>query len=123
LALVRALERTFQGFTLEHIPRSKNSEADELVKTVANNLPMPAGTFYQALASPMTETTVKEFQTFLLTQCEDWRQAIIDALNNISNPEDEANTTRMVARARSYTMIEATLYKKGVVQPLLKCIS
>jgi hypothetical protein len=36
-------------------------------------------------------------------------------LKNISNPEDEANATRMAARARSYTMIEGTLYKKGVV--------
>jgi hypothetical protein len=44
-------------------------------------------------------------------------------LNNISNPEDEANATRMATRARSYTMIEGTLYEKGVVHPLLKCIS
>jgi hypothetical protein len=29
----------------------------------------------------------------------------------------------MAARARSYIMIEGTLYKKGVVQPFLKCIS
>jgi hypothetical protein len=28
----------------------------------------------------------------------------------------------MIARVRSYTMIKGTLYKKGVVQPLLKCI-
>jgi hypothetical protein len=59
----------------------------------------------------------------LLTECEDWRQAITDALHNIFNPEDEANAARMVARARNYTLIDETLYKKGVVQPLLKCIS
>jgi hypothetical protein len=29
----------------------------------------------------------------------------------------------MEARARNYTIIEENLYKKGVVQPLLKCIS
>jgi hypothetical protein len=44
-------------------------------------------------------------------------------LHNVFNPEDEANAARMAARARSYTLIEGTLYKKGVVQPLLKCIS
>jgi hypothetical protein len=87
------------------------------------NLGGYATTFYQVLMSPATKTAAKAFQTVLLTECEDWRQAIIDALNNISNPEDEANATRMVARVRSYTMIEGTLYKKGVVQPLLKCIS
>jgi hypothetical protein len=44
-------------------------------------------------------------------------------LHNIFNPKDEANAARMVARARNYTLIDETLYKKGVVQPLLKCIS
>jgi hypothetical protein len=52
------------------------------VKAVANNLPMPAGTFYQALALPATETSAKAFQTILLTECDEWRQVIIDALNN-----------------------------------------
>jgi ribonuclease HI len=51
LAMVRALERRFQGFTLKHIPRSENSEADELAKAVANNLHMPNGTFFQILKS------------------------------------------------------------------------
>ena len=36
--------------------------------------------------------------------------------------EEEASTTRMIARARSYTLIDRIFYKKGVVQPLLKCI-
>jgi hypothetical protein len=48
----------------------------------------------------------------MLTKCEDWRHAIIDALNNVANLEDEASVARMAARARSYTMIEGTLYKK-----------
>jgi hypothetical protein len=121
--LVRALERRFQGFTLKHIPRSENAEADELAKVVANNLPMPQGTFYQVLRSPATETATKAFQTVLLTECEDWRQVIIDSMNNVCTAEDEASTTRMTARARSYTMIDGILYKKGVVQPLLRCIS
>jgi len=29
----------------------------------------------------------------------------------------------MIARARSYVLIDGMLYKKGVVQPLLKCIT
>jgi hypothetical protein len=71
LALVRALERGFQGFTLKHIPRLENAEADELAKAAANNLPMPQGIFYQVLISPATETATGAFQTVLLTECED----------------------------------------------------
>jgi ribonuclease HI len=44
LALVRALARRFHGFTLKHIPRSENSEADELAKDAANNMPMRLST-------------------------------------------------------------------------------
>jgi hypothetical protein len=49
LVTVRALERMFLGFTLKYIPRAENSEADEQAKAVANNLPIPDGTFYQVL--------------------------------------------------------------------------
>jgi hypothetical protein len=71
LALVRALEWRFQGFTLKHIPRLENSKADELAKATTNNLPMLAGTFYQVLMSPATQIAAKAFQTVLLTECED----------------------------------------------------
>jgi hypothetical protein len=37
--------------------------------------------------------------------------------------EDRAATRRMEARARNYTIIDEILYKNGVVQPVLKCIS
>ena len=46
LNMVRALERRFQGFTLQFIPSVENTEADELAKAVANNPPIPDGTFY-----------------------------------------------------------------------------
>ena len=69
-----------------------------------------------------TWVTVKAFKTVLVTKSKDWRQLIIDCLNNVHHTEDEVSTARMTSRARSYTLIDGILYKKGVVQPLLKCI-
>jgi hypothetical protein len=66
---------------------------------------------------------VKALKQVLLTKSEDWRQLIIDQINIVQHLEDEASIARMVARARSYTLVDGTLYKKGVVQPLLKCIT
>ena len=54
LAIVRALEQRFQGFTLQYIPRAENAEADKLAKAAANNLPMPNGAFYQVPQVPAT---------------------------------------------------------------------
>ena len=65
---------------------------------------------------------MKAFKTILVIDSEDSRQLILDCLNNEHHTEDEASTARMTARARNYTLIDGILYKKGVVQPLLKCI-
>jgi ribonuclease HI len=46
LALVRRMENYFKGFTVEYIKRTKNTEADELVKAAARNSPMPANIFF-----------------------------------------------------------------------------
>ena len=59
----------------------------------------------------------------LLAEGEDWRQAIIDSLNNKANMEDEAIAKRMEARAKNYTTIQGNPYKKRVVLPLLKCMA
>jgi ribonuclease HI len=123
LAIVRALERRFHRFTLKYIPRAKNTEADELVKTVANNTPFLEGTFYQILQAPATQTTTKSFKTIMITEAEDWRPLIVDYLNNIHHPEDKVSTTRIVAWERSYTLMDGVLYNKGAVQLLLKCIT
>jgi hypothetical protein len=49
---------------------------------------------------------MKAFQEVLLTEFEDWRQPIIDSLNNVHHPDDEASVARMATRARSHTIIE-----------------
>jgi ribonuclease HI len=41
LAEVRKMERHFRGFTVEHLPRKNNSEADELAKKAARGEAMP----------------------------------------------------------------------------------
>jgi hypothetical protein len=76
---------------------------------------MPEGTFYQELQAPTKEVTPKAFKQILFTEFEDWRQLIIDQINNAHHLEDEASTARMAARARSYTLVDGTLYKKSVV--------
>ena len=86
-------------------------------------MPILEGTFYQVLKAPAMQVTMKAFKQVLLTESEDWRQLIIDQINNVQHSEDEASIARMAARARSYTLVDGTLYKKGIVQPLLKCIT
>jgi ribonuclease HI len=42
LSVVWSLEKQFKGFTLQHIERSKNEEADMLAKAAAKGDPLPS---------------------------------------------------------------------------------
>ena len=78
-------------------------------------MPILEGTFYQILQAPATQTTTKAFKTIPLTKSKDRRHLITDYLNHIHHLENEASIARIAARARSYTLIDGILYKKGVV--------
>ncbi|CAN6343250.1 unnamed protein product [Urochloa humidicola] len=51
LQLVRSLERKFQGFTVTHIPRADNAEADALAKATAQRHPVPPEVFFTTTQS------------------------------------------------------------------------
>jgi hypothetical protein len=70
---------------------------------------------YQVLHTPATKGLTKAFLEVLLTEFEDWRQPIIDSLNNIHLTDDEASAARVATRARSYTIVGGQLYNKEVV--------
>ena len=123
LSVVRALERRFQGFMVKYVPRAENKEADELAKAAATNSHIPLEVFYHVVKKPATDMLKMAFNSVMLVQNEDWRQVIIDTIHNSSSPKSEAEEHRMSARARNYTIIDNKLYKKGVVQPMLKCIT
>jgi ribonuclease HI len=60
LAIVRRMENYFKGFTVEYIERAKNVEADELVKVVARNTPLPADVFLQVISDASIKTIESE---------------------------------------------------------------
>lgn len=47
LETVRAMEKHFNGFSIEHIPRPKNSKADKLARAAARKQPLPPDVFYE----------------------------------------------------------------------------
>jgi ribonuclease HI len=46
LEMVREMERHFKGYTVQHIPRDDNNEADKLAKAVVRNQEMPLDVFF-----------------------------------------------------------------------------
>lgn len=54
---------------------------------------------------------------------EDWRTPITLYLLGHYHPTDQAEAKRMKYWSRGFTTIEGQLYRKGISQPLLKCIT
>jgi ribonuclease HI len=52
LAAIRSLERQFKGFTLQHVDRAKNEEADALAKAAARGEALPSNLFYHVIGTP-----------------------------------------------------------------------
>jgi hypothetical protein len=52
LAAVRGLEKQFKGFTLQHVERNKNEEADTLAKETTKGEALPSDVFYHVISTP-----------------------------------------------------------------------
>jgi hypothetical protein len=52
LTAIRSLERQFKGFTLQHVDRAKNEEADALAKAATRGEAFPSDVFYHVIGTP-----------------------------------------------------------------------
>jgi ribonuclease HI len=53
LTAVRSLEKQFKGFTLQHVDRARNEEADALAKAAARGEALPSDVFYHVISTPV----------------------------------------------------------------------
>jgi hypothetical protein len=123
LAEVRKMERDFRGFTVEHLPRMNNGEADELAKKAARGEVMPPDVFFEILTAPSTRPDKQPLSTVNAIASLDWRAPIIAFLRGHYEPVETHDLKRMQARAKGYILKDDVLFKLGVCAPLLKCIS
>jgi hypothetical protein len=123
LDAVQRMEASFEGFSVNNIPRGENKHADLLAKSAAHGLPLPSEVFFETIKAPSVELMERAVLTISLVHSEDWRTEIVPFLQGNCLSNDEAYNKRMEARAIPYVIIEGELYKQGVCSPLLKCLS
>ena len=123
LQFLREQEKYFEGFTVKNISRTDNSDTDKIVKATAQNTSLPQDVFFQVLTHASIKAKQEVPREVHIIQSEDWRAPIMAYLREHYEPEDEVNEVRMKHRARNYKIINNQLYKQGICEPLLKCIS
>jgi ribonuclease HI len=118
---VREMERHFKGYSVQHIPRDDNNEADKLVKAAARNQEFPPNVFFEIIKEP----SIKESRPKIVNVVEtpDWRAEIMAYLRDHYEPQDELQEKRLKQRARGYAVVNGELYKSGVTEPWLRCIT
>jgi hypothetical protein len=127
----RSLERQFKGFTLQHVDHARNKEADALAKGAARGEALPSNVFYHVIGTPAVHNPeglqitndIEGHRIVNVIMTEDWRAPITLFLQGYYRPSDVNKAKRLKHRCRDFTLIEGQLYKKGVSQPMLKCVT
>lgn len=123
LMAVRKMEKHFTGFTLRHIPRAKNEEANQLAKAAAQSIPLPPDVFFQLLTVKAAKEEEDHLVEIHAIASDDWRSPIFAFLSGAYESSSKQELERTKARAKQYSIIGFKLYRSGIIAPLLKCIN
>jgi hypothetical protein len=131
LTAVRSLERQFKGFTLQHVDRTRNKEADALAKAAARGDTLPSDVFYHAIGTPAVRNPeglqitndTEGHRIVNLNMTKDWQAPITLFQQGYYHPSDVNEAKRLKHRSRDFVLVGDQLYKKGISQPMLKCVT
>ncbi|XP_057730278.1 uncharacterized protein LOC130945585 [Arachis stenosperma] len=116
LEKVKDLTQKFEEVTIHHVPRERNTRADLLSKLASTK---PGEGNRSLVQGMMREPAV----TLHLSRLgPSWMDPITSFLENGKLPDDEKDATKLRREAVKYAIIQGQLFKKGLNQPLLKCL-
>ncbi|XP_070015774.1 uncharacterized protein [Nicotiana sylvestris] len=112
----------FKEWTLQHVPREQNSEANVLANLGSSikDDELSAGTVIQ-----LSSLVIKEGHAQINTTCLtwDWRNKYIEYLKNGKLPSDPKELRALRTKAVRFTLAEdGTLYRRTSDGPLAKCL-
>ncbi|XP_016192919.1 uncharacterized protein LOC107633837 [Arachis ipaensis] len=116
LEMVKELSKQFEEVTVQHVPRERNTRADLLSK-LASTKP---GTGNRSLIQGITKEPAVALHLTKISPS--WMDSITDFLQNGKLPGGEKEAIALRREAAKYTVIQGQLFKKGLSQPLLKCL-
>ncbi|XP_072074141.1 uncharacterized protein [Arachis hypogaea] len=118
LEKVKKLSEEFDEVTVQHISRERNTRADLLSK-LASTKP---GTGNRSLIQGLVKEPTVTLHIIQATNPLSWLDPIIDFLEGGKLPDDDKKAKALRREATKYTTIQGQLFKKGLNQPLLKCL-
>jgi hypothetical protein len=102
-----------------------------LHKAAAKGEALPSDVFYHIISTPAVRNPeglqitqdADGHRIINLIMVEHWWAPITLYLQGHYHPFDRKEAKRLKHRSRDFTIVEGQLYKKGISQPMLKCIT
>jgi hypothetical protein len=98
LEKVTEMERRLKDYSVQHISRNDNNEADKLAKAATKNHAMPPYVFFQIIKEPFIKEPKPKIVNIVETR--DWRAKIMAYLRGHYEPQDELEEKRLKATGK-----------------------
>ncbi|KAJ1386751.1 Ribonuclease H-like superfamily [Sesbania bispinosa] len=116
LEIVKGLFHCFLATKIHHIPRERNARVDVLSKLASTRSSGNNKSVIQEVIPAPTVILVVEVDKY-------WYSNIQSYLADGSLPSDPGLVRQTQRQAARYCLIDGKLYRRGLAQPLMKCIS
>jgi hypothetical protein len=102
-----------------------------LAKAAAKGEALPSDVFYHVIGTPAIHNPeglqitqdAEGHRIINLLMAKDWQAPITLYLQGHYHPTDRNEAKRLKHGRRDFAIVEGQLYKKGITQPMLKCIT
>jgi hypothetical protein len=130
LAEVQRMEKFFDGFKVRYVPHLDNRDADHLAWIASSRAHIPLHVMIEKLTKPSIKSvkTLRETDLMIIDGSEqqpevDWMSPIKVYLDNQPISDDNVEIKRITRKSRMYHLVNRVLYKHGVNDMMMKCIS
>jgi len=122
--LVLEKMKEFETVEVTHVPREQNTRADILSKLASTRTANGNITVIQEVLNKPSVQRQKSQPPDVnaIIGMEEWRAPITRYIRSGELPSLPSERTKLKRRACSFTLVEGTLYKRGFITPLIKCL-
>ncbi|XP_059441915.1 uncharacterized protein LOC132174241 [Corylus avellana] len=120
LSKVQDIQSSFKKLCIVKISREENEKADHLAQiALAEEYAGESEEVTQTLARP---TITEEVLVLTAEAVPDWQKEVVEYLKKGILLEEKRAAVQLRKKVARFTMVNGTLYKRGFMLPLLKCI-
>ena len=110
----------FDRYSIQQVPREKNSNADALAKLASTK---ETESLSIIPVEHLSDPSIKGEETQVIQAIDTWMTPIIKYLEEGSLPSNKNEARKLRRHAVRFLLLDGILYRRGHSMPLLRCVS